>query len=194
MSPSLSPIRARSRQTHSRNSYTGGSLGKVKRMVGQEQQAKSGKQIGVEYADKFRRYLEDLKAKKQRLPVHNGNLNNSAIALASGVPRLTLYTNPKVREMLEEAVRDEEIGVVNGAGAPNTDAGGAGLVSKGRAAHLEKQVNRYERRIGELEEIRTAQAAEIEELKRERKGLKEKLRQYEVMEEIMTASGRRFRP
>jgi hypothetical protein len=154
---------------------------------------KSGKQIGAEYADRFRRYLDYLRANKQRLPTHNGRLDKSAIARASGLRRLTLYTNPEVTQLLEEAVKDKEIGVANG-GASIPDAEEGGSVPKGRAAYLEKQVNRYERRIAELEEIRATQAAEIEELKRERKGLREKLRQYEFIEEVMTTTGRRLRP
>jgi predicted RNase H-like nuclease (RuvC/YqgF family) len=163
-------------------------------MVENEQLAKSGQQIGAEHAERFRCYLDDLRAKKQRLPTRHGKLNNSAIARACRFQRLTLYKNTKVREMLEEAIKDEEIGLLDGGSPPSPEAGAGVSVPKGRAAHLERQVNKYERRIGELEEIRAAQAAEIEELKRERKGLREKLRQYEVMEEIMATSGRRFRP
>lgn len=162
-------------------------------MEEQEQRAKSGQQIGAEYAVKLRSYLNDLRAKKHRLPVRNGKLDKSAVAHACGIPRLSLYKNAEVRAALEAAVNDKEIGVISDA-YPTPDADGSGTVPKGRAAHLERQMNRYERRIGELEEIRAAQAAEIEELKRERKGLREKLRQYELMEEVMTTNGRRFRP
>jgi len=163
-------------------------------MEEQEQRGKSGQQVGAEYAERFRQYLDALRAKKQRLPVHNGKLNNTAIAVACAFPRLTLYQNTQVREMLDTAVKDKEIGIVNGNGSALPNTGGSETVPKGRAAHLEKLVGKQERRIGELEEIRASLVAENEELKRERKVLKEKLRQYEIMEEIMTTNGRRLRP
>lgn len=162
-------------------------------MEEQEKPGRSGKQIGDGYAEKFRGYLDGLRARKERLPARNGRPNNSAIALACEFPRLTLYANPQVRAMLKAAVEDQEIGIGgSGESPPNPD--GDGVAPRGRTAHLEKLASRYEKRIGELEEIRATQAAEIEELKRERRGLRERLRQYEVIEEIMTTSGRRFRP
>lgn len=162
-------------------------------MEEQEKSGRSGKQIGDEYAEKFRSYLDDLRAKKERLPARNGRPNNSTIALACGFPRLTLYANPQVKAMLKAAIEDQEIGI-NAADESPPSPDGSGAALRGRAAHLEKLAGRYEKRIGELEEIRATQAAEIEELKRERSGLKERLRQYEMMEEIMTTNGRRFRP
>lgn len=158
-----------------------------------EKPTKSGQQIGAEYAGRLRSYLDDLRTKRQHLPTRNGKLDKSAVAHACEFPRLTLYQNREVSELLAEAAKDKDIGVING-GTSNPDADGGDSVPKGRTAHLEKQISRYERRIGELEEIRATQAAEIEELKRERRGLRERLRQYEVMEEIMTTGGRRFRP
>jgi hypothetical protein len=145
-------------------------------------QAKSGQQIGAENAEKLRNYLEVLKSKGVRLPSRDGKVDKSAIAIACGFNRQTLYNNPDAVALLEQAVHD--IGLEDG----KTQLAG------GKIEHVQRRLDQRDRRIQQLEEKLTAKEAENAELRKEKRGLKEKLRQYEVFEEIMTTNGRRFIP
>lgn len=145
------------------------------------QPRKSGKQIGADNVERLRVYIDHLKSEEARLPSRNGKPDKSAIALAAGFSRLTLYNNPSAIALLAEAV--EEVGL-------------EGELSPGsaKAAHLQHQVDRRERRIQRLEELLATKAAENEALRKDKRELEEKLRQYSVMEEVMSTSGRMFRP
>ncbi|MET0462598.1 MAG: hypothetical protein ABW007_05575 [Chitinophagaceae bacterium] len=147
-----------------------------------DRQAKSGQQIGAENAGKLRDYLEVLKSKGARLPSRDGKADKSAIAVACGFNRQTLYNNPEAVALLEQAVCD--IGLEGG----NVASVG------GKIEHVQRRLDQRDRRIQQLEEKLTAKEAENVELRKEKRGLKEKLRQYEVLEEIMTTNGRRFIP
>jgi hypothetical protein len=142
---------------------------------------KSGKQQGEENVKKLRQYVDALKSEGARLPSRNGNPDKSAIALAAGFSRLTLYNNPAAISLLEEAVED--------VGLEGTPSPGSA-----KADHLQHQVDRRERRIQRLEELLATKTAENEALRKENREIIEKLRQYSVMEEIMATSGRKFRP
>lgn len=137
--------------------------------------AKNGRQKGADNVERLRKYLERLKDSGVRLPAQNGGPDKSAIALAAGFNRQTLYNNPAASALLEDAVRD--IGL----------EGDTKVVADDKAAHMQRQMGKRDRRIQQLEEMLDARTAEVRELK-------EKLRQYSLMEEIMTANGRRFRP
>jgi hypothetical protein len=145
-------------------------------------QAKSGQQIGAENAEKLRNYLEVLKSKGVRLPSRDGKADKSAIAVACGFNRQTLYNNPEAVALLEQAVC--EIGLED----ENVPPVG------GKLEHVRRRLDQRDRRIQQLEEKLTAKEAENAELRKEKRGLKEKLHQYEVFEEIMTSNGRRFIP
>jgi hypothetical protein len=147
-----------------------------------DRQAKSGQQIGAENAEKLSDYLAELKLKGAHLPSRNGKADKSAIALACGFNRQTLYNNPEAVALLEQAVHD--IGLEDG----NAPPGG------GKIEHVQRRLDQRDRRIQQLEEKLTAKEAENAELRREKRDLKEKLRQYEIFEEVMTANGRRFIP
>jgi septal ring factor EnvC (AmiA/AmiB activator) len=143
---------------------------------------KGGRARGAENVELLCGYIAELKAAGARLPSHAGQPDKSAIALAAGFERQTFYNNAAARAVLEQAVVD--LGL----------EGDARTVPENRAAHLEHKVDQRERRIKHLEERLATQGAELTELRRENKALKEKLRQYEVAEEVMTTTGRRFRP
>lgn len=144
-------------------------------------QGKSGQQRGAENVERLRAYIDELRATGTLLPARNGRVDKSAVAVSCGFDRQTLYNNPEARACLEQAV--EEIGIVEN--SPSVS---------GRAAHLEQVVGRRERRIQHLEERLQTCAAKKEGLLRENKELKERVRQYEIMEEIMTTTGRKYRP
>ncbi|HEX8131598.1 MAG TPA: hypothetical protein VF527_21055 [Pyrinomonadaceae bacterium] len=147
-----------------------------------ERQAKSGQQLGIENAEKLHDYLAELKSKGACLPSNNGKADKSAIALACGFNRQTLYNNPEAVALLKQAIHD--IGLEDGA-APS---GG------GKIEHVQRRLDQRDRRIQQLEEKLTTKEAEIAALRREKRELTEKLRQYEIFEEVMTANGRRFIP
>jgi hypothetical protein len=104
-----------------------------------------------------------------------GKPDKSAIAIACGFNRQTLYNNPEAIALLDTAVK--EIGL----------EGEGEIIADGKVAHVQQQLDRRDRRIQQLEEALQARVAEIQ-------GLKEQLRKYAVMEEVMTVNGRRFRP
>ena len=147
-----------------------------------ERASKNGRQIGEENVERLRAYLDELKESGNRLPARNGQPDKSAIALACGFNRQTLYNNPEAVALLGRAV--EEIGL---------DAKGK-VPSDSKAAHMQHQMDRRDRRIQQLEESLQARIAENQWLRQELKKLKDQLRSYGFMEEVMTANGRRFRP
>lgn len=146
-----------------------------------ERLPKNGRQVGAENVERLRKYIDDLKSKGLRLPSRKGKPDKSAIAITAGFNRLTLYNNPEAIALLDKAVA--ELGLEGNATSPNR-----------RTEHLQHQVSKRERRIQRLEELLTTKVAENEMLRREKKELEEKLRQYSVYEDVMSSTGRRYRP
>lgn len=118
---------------------------------------RSGQQIGQEYVDKLKRYLDGVKA----LPARNGKVNHTAIAEASGVPRQSLYKNDDCRRMLDEATAAK--GLLGIEDRTTDDTGKVKL----------------ERRVTALEQSNASLVAENYELRRQLK----KLRHIEEMME-----------
>lgn len=150
----------------------------------EEREGKSGRQVGAENAQQLRNYITAVKASGGRLPSYKGKPDKSAIAIACRFNRQTLYNNPEAVSILEAAV--EELGL--------EEEQHESVVTNPKATHLQRQVHRRDRRIQELEEHLEARIAENHAIKKENKELKEKLRQYAFIEEVMTTNGRRFRP
>lgn len=113
-------------------------------------EARSGQQIGQEYVDKFRQFLDSIEA----LPARNGKVNMTALAEASGVPRQSLYKNDECRDLLNEAVSVK--GLVGIEERNDYDIGSVKL----------------ERRIMSLEQTNASLVAEIFELRRQLKKLR----------------------
>ncbi|WP_132255470.1 hypothetical protein [Methylobacterium segetis] len=63
----------------------------------------SGREIGERHVTALRAWLDGLEAAGQLLPTRNGRINLSAIAIACGFDRQTLYKNPAAKALLEEA-------------------------------------------------------------------------------------------
>jgi peptidoglycan hydrolase CwlO-like protein len=150
----------------------------------EEREAKSGQQVGAENAQQLRNYIRAIKANGGRLPSYKGKPDKSAIAMACRFNRQTLYNNPEAISILEAAVDD--IGLEE----ERSESGDANP----KATHLQRQVDRRDRRIQELEEKLEARTAENQAVKKENKELKEQLRRYFLIEEVMSTNGRRFRP
>lgn len=117
--------------------------------------SRGGQEIGQEYVDKLRHYLDSVNT----LPARNGKINMSAIAETSGVPRQSLYKNVNCRQMLEEATANKGL-----------------LGIEDRAVDDSGKV-RLERRITVLEQSNASLVAENYELRRQLK----KLRHVEEM-------------
>jgi hypothetical protein len=143
--------------------------------------SKSGQQAGAENVECLRAYIDHLKTTRGRLPSHKGKPDKSAIATACGFDRQTFYNNPEAKALLDKAVK--EIGV-----------GGSPPQVGGRTEHLEQLMTTRDRRIQHLEERLQSRTVEVEDLRRENKKLKERLRQYEIADELMTTTGRKYRP
>ncbi len=122
--------------------------------------SRGGQEVGQEYVDKLRRYLDTVTT----LPARSGKLNVTAIAEASGVPRQSLYKNDNCRQMLEEATAAK--GLMGIADTEERKADDASTV-------------KLERRITSLEQANSALVAENYELRRQLK----KLRHIEEMME-----------
>ena len=117
---------------------------------------KSGQQIGQEYVDKLKRYLDSIPS----LPARSGKVNMTAIAEASGVPRQSLYKNDDCRKMIEDAAIQKGLGGIEVRG----DDDGEKV--------------RLERRIMSLEQSNASLLAETYELRRQ-------LKKYRHIEEMM---------
>jgi DNA repair exonuclease SbcCD ATPase subunit len=145
----------------------------------------NGRQKGAENAEILRAYLKELRGSGNRLPARNGTLDKSAIAFACGFNRQTLYNNPEAIALLEQALN--EIGIEVSTAASDMPIGG-------KVEHLQKQMDKRDKRIRQLEEMLAARTAELTAMKREVKEVKDQLRQYTAIEEVMTMNGRKFRP
>lgn len=128
---------------------------------------KSGQEKGAENVAAVRRYIAALRKDGLGLPARNGKVSASALALAVGIDRQSLYKNPGCRSMLEAAAL--ELGL-----AP----------MESREAGVPTKDDAKDRRIQTLEARNAALQAEVE-------GLRQKLRRFAHIEEHMIETGRR---
>ena len=124
----------------------------------------SGREIGERNVASLRAYLDRLQAAGEPLPERNGKPNLSAIAIACGFDRQTLYKTPTATALLEEA--GGRLGT-----APPVDDKSDELDAKPKA-------DRRDRRILQLEQHNAALRAEV-------RGLREQLARYRHVEEAM---------
>jgi AcrR family transcriptional regulator len=130
---------------------------------------KSGQQVGQSYVAALETYLQALRAEGQGLPAKGGKVSTSAIALAAGVDRQSLYKNPTCRALLEAAA--QEMGL-------------AGIEAKNVAIAKD---DGKDQRIQTLEARVAALTAEVH-------GLRRQLAQFGHIEAHLTATGRRVIP
>lgn len=130
---------------------------------------RNGQQIGQEYTATLEAYLQGLRAEGKGLPARNGKVSTSAVALAAGVDRQSLYKNPHCRALLEQAA--QEIGL-------------AGI--EARDAAIPKDDGK-DQRIQTLE-------AQVASLTAEVHGLRRQLAQFGHIDAHLVATGRRVIP
>jgi hypothetical protein len=167
-----------------------------------ESAGKNGQQIGRENAQRVRDYVAHLKKVKRPLPSRGSKPNWTAIALACQLKgRGVLYENDEARRLIEEAVNDPDVGLESKLAAEEhsyEEISGETLaqvpVEGGRIAYTQRQLDVKQRRVQELEERLAERDAAYEAIKRENTELKERLRKYELFEEVMTTNGRRYIP
>ena len=138
----------------------------------------SGRERGEENLAKVRRYLADLKATGQSLPLQDGRPNITAIAEASGVLRNVFYTNAGVKRLLAEFMGGPDDGKQEPAGL----------------ARAQRQLDIKERRILQLEQQLASVKAENEDLRKRLASAEQKLIRYRVIEEEVLQAGRRVIP
>jgi hypothetical protein len=118
-------------------------------------------------------YIEQLRAEGLGLPERNGKVNVTAVAAAvsliakRNIDRQTLYKNDGCRRLLEDAVR--ELGL-------------RGMESRDEQSNNEKAA--LERQVTKLQELNMGLYAEVCELR-------ERLRRYQDIDDMLIAQGRR---
>jgi len=130
---------------------------------------KSGQEVGKENVAALGTYLQGLRAEGKGLPSRNGRVSASAIALAAGVDRQSLYKNPHCRSLLEAAAQEMGLAGIEVRDVPLPKDDGKDL----RIQTLENQV--------------ASLTAEVH-------GLRRQLAQFSHIEAHMTATGRRVIP
>jgi hypothetical protein len=128
--------------------------------------AASGREIGERNVETLRAYLDRLEAVGEPLPARNGRTNLSAIAIACGFDRQTLYKNPAAKALLEAASERNEPAEA--------------FPVPGNEPDETPKTDRRDRRILQLEQHNAALRAEV-------RGLREQLARYRHVEEAMMA-------
>lgn len=128
--------------------------------------AASGREIGERHVEALRAFLERLEAADEPLPVRNGRINLSAIAIACGFDRQTLYKNPAAKALLEAASARNRQAVPAAAEVNEPEA--------------TPKADRRDQRILQLEQHNATLRAEV-------RGLREQLARYRHVEEAMMA-------
>lgn len=125
--------------------------------------AKSGKAIGQEYLGRIQGYLD----RTENLPLlGDGSLNMSAIATAADIPRQSLYKNPAIRSLLENAKAKCAVPI------RHEPESGEKATTRAVATRESKQTKVLERRVNQLEQQNAALVAENAELRRQLKALR----------------------
>jgi hypothetical protein len=137
---------------------------------------KSGQQRGAENVESVAAYLDQLDSTRERVPLNpDGGPNYSEIARHCGFGRQVFYTNEKARELVEQRIQRS-----------------AGSHEGQKARNALHKVDSQDRQIQRLEEKVATLSAEIEALRRQNRDCQERLRQYELIEEVMDVG--RYRP
>lgn len=138
--------------------------------------AKSGRQRGAENIESLTAYLDQLDRTGASVPLNpGGGPNYSEIARLCGFGRQVFYTNGKARELVERRTQR------------NADSRARRQVRQ--ALH---KVDSQDRQIQRLEEKVAALSAETESLRLSNRRLQERLRQYELIDEVLDLG--RYRP
>ncbi|KQQ45674.1 hypothetical protein ASF58_19050 [Methylobacterium sp. Leaf125] len=129
----------------------------------------SGAAAGAENVRRLKAYLDGLAAQQMSLPVRQGRVNVSAVALSCGFDRQVLYKNSVAKEMLAQA--EAELGLDREVAEAEDDKPPV------------RPTDQRDRRIHKLEQENASLRAEVV-------GLRERLRRVRHVEEHMADTGR----
>jgi hypothetical protein len=138
-----------------------------------ESKAKSGRALGDENAIGLQTYINILRNTGSGFPSRNGKINVTAVAAAlslaanRNIDRQILYKNSLCKQLLDDAIK--ELGL-------------RGIESRDDQADTEKVA--LERRVTKLENQNTELYAEV-------CALRERLAQYQYIDETLIAQGKR---
>ena len=138
-----------------------------------EPKVKSGKDTGEDNTNHLQVYIKNLRDSGHGFPNRNGKVNVTAVAAAlslvakRNIDRQSLYKNPKCKQILNDAVK--ELGL-------------RGVETRDDQADSEKVA--LERRVTRLENQNTELYAEV-------CALRERLAQYQYIDEMLIAQGKR---
>ena len=119
---------------------------------------KSGQQIGQEYAATLETYLHALRAEGKGLPARNGKVSTTAIAIAAGVDRQSLYKNPRCRSLIEAAAKELGLSCIEAReSAPSRDDGKDQHIQalETQVASLQAEVHGLRRQIAQFKHFET---------------------------------------
>jgi predicted RNase H-like nuclease (RuvC/YqgF family) len=137
---------------------------------------KSGQQRGADNVRSVAEYLDQLERTGERIPLNlDGGPNYSEIARHCGFGRQVFYTNEKARTLIEQRIQRF-----------------AESCESPKVRSVLHKVDTQNRQIQRLEEKVATLSVEVEALRQQNRELEERLRQYELMEEVMDVG--RFRP
>ena len=148
--------------------------------------AQSGRALGDEYLRKMQTFL----SAKVALPISNdGSLNITAIAEQAGIPKQSIYKNPAIRKIIEEAkvATGVESWSERRADAPKEHME-EGAAPRRDMTSDSKRLQAAERRVSTLEQMNAVLTAENFELRRQIKEIKQQLGR----QDMMIDSGRRI--
>jgi hypothetical protein len=141
----------------------------------------SGRKTGAEYTRRVEAYL----AKHQGLPLSvSGQINMTHLASVLKIPKQSLYKNPGIRSLIDEAKKRQEI-------APKAKLTSEASLESPNVRRPAESIDRLrlsERRVRRLEQQNAALVAENAELRRQLKGLRVQLGR----EDMMIETGRRL--
>jgi hypothetical protein len=151
-------------------------------------------QAGKENERKWEEYWNDLRAQGKYLPVKvNGEVNVTQVGRDSKIGRENLYKNPNIYPKLLVAI-NETFEAQRAANIGTNSSNAPIQIEHKRADAAQKQIEIRDRRIKDLEEKVAVLMVENHELRSEIKILKEEKSKFELIENIISESGRRILP
>lgn len=160
-------------------------------------ESKGGQQLGRENVAKVKAYVERIRQDGKRLPSNKGRPYWQKITSDLEFGRGVWRDNPAARDVIEKAALDPEVGIAASANTnkENGEAGASAIPAfNEKEAYTQKQLDDKDRENNRLRERLAVQDVELDALRRKVTTLEDALRKYEIFEDVMVNSGRRFIP
>ncbi len=152
-------------------------------------------QAGKENERKWEEYWNGLRAQGKYLPVKvNGEVNITQVGRDSNIGRENLYKNPNIYPKLLAAISETIEAQRTESTKVNPTSGISAATERKREDAAQKQVEIRDRRIKDLEEKLAVLTAENYELRSEIKILNDEKTRFELIENMISETGRRILP